>query len=68
MNSEDTQQKILEKVSGIEIKLTEIETRLLFFIQGHGDHEKRIRFLEKYAYIIAGGLIVIEIALRLVKL
>jgi hypothetical protein len=66
--NEDTSQKILEKVSGIEMKLTEIETKLLFFIQGHGDHEKRIRFLEKFAYVIAGGLVIIEIALRLVKL
>ena len=52
----DTENEILQR-------LTRIETKLDSKIEKLADHEKRIRFLERYAFMLLGvfGLIMIII-------
>lgn len=53
----------MEQESEILQRLTRIETKLDSKIEKLADHEKRIRFLERYAFILLGifGIAVIII-------
>lgn len=55
----------MEHESEILQRLTRIETKLDSHIGRIDDHEKRIRFLERYAFMLVGvfGLIAIGIKL-----
>ena len=49
-------------------RLTCIETKLNNGVmKKQGDHEKRIRFLEKGFYVAFGALFILQIALRFVS-
>ena len=45
-------------------RLVRIETRL--GLLGCADHEKRIRAVEKFQYLLLGGFVVVEIVLTII--
>lgn len=53
----------MDQESEILQRLTRIETKLDVL----SDHEKRIRFLERYAFILVGIFGLIAVAIKLLK-
>lgn len=69
MNMEDNiVQQLMKDVSSIKAKLDMLLQEQMAWRLNNDkkldDHEKRIRFLEKYAFIILGGVLLIEFVIR----
>lgn len=60
MNNGELLKKIFEKIIVVETKLDTV-------LKTQSDHEKRIRFLERFSWIIFGAIIIIEFILRGIK-
>jgi len=57
----------MESENEILIQLARIETKLNTALGSIGDHEKRIRFLERYAFILIGVFGLITVAIEIFK-
>ncbi len=54
-----------QDISDIKDSLARIETHIPALLDQAKDHEKRIRFLEKYAYLAIGAIILAQFGIEL---
>ncbi len=53
-----------QDISDIKESLARIETHIPALISAKEDHETRIRFLEKYAYLALGAIVIVQLGVE----